>query len=133
MRIFDHPLTQMIQSQKIHAVYLFRKIVVVVFLKLLLFLYLLFNFGMLFFTRFFGLKKISGGGCCAMWCITVITHGICSEWMPVGQFCIYMCKKSRQGFYIFAICGMTTKRSSVTLKLLCGSFFIYLEVKFAVL
>jgi len=46
-----------LQSQKIHAVYLFRKIVVVVFLKLLLFLYLLFNFGMLFFTRFFGLKK----------------------------------------------------------------------------
>ena len=45
-----------LQSQKIHAVYLFRKIVVV-FLKLLLFLYLLFNFGMLFFTRFFGLKK----------------------------------------------------------------------------
>jgi len=48
-----------LQSQKIHAVYLFRKIVVVVFLKLLLFLYLLFNFGMLFFTRFFGLKKKS--------------------------------------------------------------------------
>ena len=91
-----------LQSQRIHAVYYYLGS----FFKAFVCFYLVFIFlktlGCCFFTRFFGFKKISNILVVVfilLWCITV-THTWNLLWMDAsGTICIYMCKKSRQGFF----------------------------------
>jgi hypothetical protein len=74
------------------------------------------------FHEIFWLKKISGGGYIVVAAAVVHhshTHGICSEWMPVGQF-VFTCVRSSLGKVFF--CNLYDKKRSVTLKLLLFFF-----------